>query len=191
MHMMRSLKALARVEGWSCARSGAEKLATRMSAQPTKTTTTAATRMRGALIIGMAYASRYARGGGRGLSLSVQNDSRLAAGNERENGAEHGNTSSEPNPFHQRIQVRVNDRSVVFGIASGVDDVEIAGERRVQRDDSLRDLARGVEAALRIEHHARAIAFEDFDGGTLGVVIGVGGFVVILRYQRVRPDVHL
>src|SRR5690348_10484021 len=174
MHMMRSLRALARVEGWSCARSGAEKLATRMSTQPTKTTTTAATRIRGALIIGMAYAYGYARGGRRGFAFSVKDDLRLAAGNERENGAEHENKSAEPNPFHQRIQVRVNDRTVVFGIASGVDDVEIAGERRVQRDDSLRDLARGVEAALRIEHHARAIAFEDFDGGALRVVIGVG-----------------
>src|SRR5690348_3340854 len=191
IHMMRSLKALTFVEGASCARIGAEKLAARTSAHPAKTSASAKIRIRESLIIGVAYAHRYARGSRRGFSLRVKNNSQLTIGNEREDRAEHENKSAEPDPFHQRIQIGVNGWAVVLGIASGVDDVKIARQRRMQRDHCLCDFACGVEATLRIEHHHRAIALEDFDGGALRVVIRVGSLVVILRDERVRPNIHL
>src|SRR5579863_1571038 len=136
MHMMRLSRALARSAGDLWARSGGAKATASIKAATAQISAAKFRNLRS--VIAMSYAYRYARAGRHGFSFRVQNNLRLAAGDKREDRAEHEHQAAQPDPMHQRIQVGVNHRRIVLGTAARIDNIKVASQRRVQGHNRLR-----------------------------------------------------
>src|SRR4029077_13109698 len=106
----------------------------------------------------------------------------------RDNCAEDEYLASKPDPFDERIEVRVNHRSAGFRTASVVDEIEILEHGGADGDDRLGHLAREIKALLGVHHHDGLAVAEDFESGALGLKVFVAGLVEILAEDLVRAE---
>src|SRR5215472_18817052 len=162
-----------------------------------KATNRQKTAMRFALIMAFSQGGRRSQRVRRGrhnrlgLRRGTQHESGATIRHQSEQRAHDDPNAAEPDPFHQRIEKRVDHRNVGIRIHAGIDDVEVLAQCGVNGDHCAGLLLVALELPLfGIKHHDLLIVFEDFYNHALRGVILLDLGVGALQNQGVRAELY-